>query len=125
MKQKLLLSLILLLTSIYSFSQELIKNGAALEAKTPLNETALFLAKSRKNEKVAAILESKGAILADTIHTKLSGKYFGQKSPGMIAQIFAPGIVSRCSLDGQYLFFVSNFGYIKWINAGVIEGVRP
>lgn len=62
--------------------------------------------------------------------------YLGQKPPGMIPEMFAPGIISKAgfhlhscvafSPDGKYIFFLRRYKEaIYWVDANVIEDYKP
>ena len=66
----------------------------------------------------------------------LTGPYLGQRPPGRMPEIFAPGLISTervelnsvFSPDGRYLFFTSTRtgnGDIYWVDATLIEDLRP
>lgn len=73
----------------------LLDNGAEIDIKTPLQETPAQLAAQTRGKNVVDLLFYRGADKNTIGTTKLKGEYFGQKKPGNIPELFAPGIVSR------------------------------
>ncbi len=94
----------------------LVDSGADVEAASLEGKTPLHLAAESKQEAVVALLNGRGASQAPPPFPDLRGKYFGQKEPGMIPELFGLGIVSShryehtslaLSPDGQELFWTS------------------
>jgi ankyrin repeat protein len=72
----------------------LLAKGAPLDARTKDGKSAFNLAQEWGKEDIADFLAARGADRSDVKFPVLSGAYFGQKTPGKIPELFAPGIVS-------------------------------
>ena len=72
----------------------LLERGADLGARTTEGKTAYHLAMENGRAGSAALLRSVGAEAKEPEFPVLRGDHFGQKTPGMTAELFAPGIVS-------------------------------
>jgi ankyrin repeat protein/glyoxylase-like metal-dependent hydrolase (beta-lactamase superfamily II) len=72
----------------------LIAHGARLDDRTLAGETPLNLAVDENNTEMTALLRSRGADSSPARFPELKGEYLGQKKPGAVPELFAPGIVS-------------------------------
>jgi ankyrin repeat protein len=95
----------------FSVVKLLVERCADINCRDALGKTPYHLCK--ENKEIADYLKSNGA-LAQPFKYNVTGSYFGQKPPGMIPEIFAPGIVSTAkgfefagifSPDGQEFFY--------------------
>ncbi len=68
--------------------------GARIDAATPGGKTAYHAAVDEGQASSAALLLSRGASQDPPKFPLLRGDYLGQKPPGAVAEVFAPGIVS-------------------------------
>ena len=71
----------------------LIKNGAEKNSRSISGETPLSIAKKKKHKKVIKYLTNINAD-GNNKFPVLKGKYLGQKTPGLKAELFGVGIVS-------------------------------
>jgi len=74
--------------------EQLIKMGADIETRSIMGQSPLNVADERKYDKVRALLIAKGAEDKPIQFPVLEGDYMGQKPPGEMPELFAPGIVS-------------------------------
>ncbi len=77
--------------------KKLIKKGANIESETNTGLKPYHIAIENENKDIVEILVNSGA-KTDQFEFNIVGEYFGQKLPGSIPEIFAPGIVS--TMDG-------------------------
>ncbi len=100
----------------------LLDQGADINALTPLGETPLYLAGLEGKNNVMDLLIGNGANQEVPGSTNIAGEYMGQKKPGKVPELFAPGIISRLkgghsnitfSPDGKEAFWT------EWILADV------
>ncbi len=80
--------------------QLLVSKGAFTEVVTVAGETPWNIAESWHHDEAAGILADAGAPTTPPQFPELKGKYLGQKPPGMVPEVFAPGIASTC--DGEH-----------------------
>lgn len=73
----------------------LVKKGIDLNQRTNAGETAYNLAEENNHAEIQDLIVKLGGTKDAVKFPTLKGKYFGQKTPGMKPEIFAPGIVSR------------------------------
>lgn len=73
----------------------LLDSGSNINHKNIYNRTALQKASMFGRIDVADLLKSQGADTSAWTSPSRTGKYFGQKPPGPVPEIFAPGIISR------------------------------
>ncbi len=78
-----------------SVVEMLVDSGATMNAKTVLGETPYQIAVREEQKDIVEFLKSKGTDQKLVSSTGIKGKYFGQKKPGDIPELFAPGIVSN------------------------------
>ena len=92
----------------------LVEKGACLKARSNDNSTPLHCAQAENQSAIVNMLISLGAERSPKKFPVLKGEYLGQKKPGMMPEVFAPGIVSRIdcfdmascfSPDGKEFFF--------------------
>lgn len=72
----------------------LLAHGSAIDARTTLGQTAYTIADERGDAAMTSLLREKGAETSAPRFPELRGPYLGQKPPGRIPEMFAPGIVS-------------------------------
>ncbi len=72
----------------------LLKKGADINTKTKNGKTPLHFAKKNDHKNIADYLIKKGANTTPYEFPVLTEEYLGQKKPGPVPEIFAPGIVS-------------------------------
>jgi ankyrin repeat protein len=77
----------------------LVSRGAAIESVTLGGETPWSLAVAWKHDETADALAAAGALTSAPAFPVLKGKYLGQEPPGMVPQVFAPGLVSTCDSE--------------------------
>lgn len=96
----------------------LISKGADLNAQSRSAWSPLRCSKEMNHTEFAEFLASKGASREENGWTNIAGEYFGQTEPGMIPQLFSPGIVSSIFLehspvefppDGKEAYWTSDF----------------
>lgn len=84
----------------------LLSNGADVNLCRPDGTAPLHLAREMGNQKMADLLLRKGAKDRPKVFPELTGDYLGQKKPGEVGVIFAPGIISKAeSRDFTVGFF--------------------
>lgn len=92
----------------------LLARGALIDAKTTLGQTALHLAQSHNQTDAAALLIQKGADAAAWEWPTIVGPYLGEKTPGVIPQMFAPGNVSTVNWDHGAPSFSADSQEVYW-----------
>lgn len=92
----------------------LIDKGADIECASLAGKRAIHYAEEEGYEEVVDILVKKGADASPASYPVLSGPYLGQAKPGVVAEIFALGIISTeanqhtttvFSCDGREMYF--------------------
>lgn len=92
----------------------LIENRAEINIKSNDGTTPFHFASEEGHKEIVELLVTKGADNSPKKFPVLTGKYFGQKPPGMTPEIFTPGIISNdhsqdfagtFSPDGAEFFF--------------------
>lgn len=92
----------------------LLTNGANINSKTTLGQTALHLAQSHGQAKVAALLIQNGADETAGEWPIIAGPYLGEKTPGYIPKMFAPGNVSTVNWDHGAPSFSADGKEVYW-----------
>ena len=96
----------------------LIEKGSKLNERDFSGKTAYNIANDRQNSDILKILKDAGASTETQQFPDLKGKYLGQKEPGLVPELFAPGIVSSNNIehgnvaispDGNEIFWTSSF----------------
>lgn len=96
----------------------LIEKGARLDERDLAGKTAYNIAVERGNSDLDEILKDAGASTEPQQFPEFKGPYLGQKPPGLVPDLFAPGIVSTneiehgnitISPDGNEIFWTSSF----------------
>jgi ankyrin repeat protein len=96
----------------------LIEKGSKLNERDFSGKTAYNIANDRQNSDIPKILKDAGASTEPQHFPEFKGKYLGQKEPGLIPELFAPGIVSSNNIehgnvaispDGNEIFWTSSF----------------
>jgi ankyrin repeat protein len=77
----------------------LISRRAMVECVTLGGDTPYNLAVAWNHAETADLLTASGASTSGPRFPSLEGRYLGQKPPGMVAEVFAPGIVSTCDFE--------------------------
>ena len=77
----------------------LVSKGALIESATLSGDTPWSLATAWKHPETAGALAAAGASTSSPQFPMLEGKYLGQEPPGMVPEVFAPGIVSTCDSE--------------------------
>ena len=72
----------------------LLAGGADVGAAAPDGRTARHLAQDAGRTSTVTLLLAKGATTGPPVFPRLTGAYLGQPDPGLVPQVFAPGIVS-------------------------------
>jgi len=72
----------------------LIDKGADLNARNLVGQTALVIARDNGDKEIVDLLIARGADPGEAAFPALEGPYMGQPPPGMLPQVFAPGIVT-------------------------------
>ena len=84
----------------------LLSNGADINLCRPDGTAPLHIALERGNQEITDLLLKKGAKNNPKVFPELKGDYLGQKKPGKLGVIFAPGIISKAeSRDLMHGFF--------------------
>lgn len=78
----------------------LLDKDCNMNARTPLGESAMDLARAEEKKEITSLLILNGAVQQAPVSTGLTGKFLGQKTPGSIPVLFAPGIA--CRLKGGH-----------------------
>ncbi|MBN1472651.1 MAG: ankyrin repeat domain-containing protein [Syntrophaceae bacterium] len=99
----------------------LLDHGAKIDLKTPLQETPAHLAAQTNKKEVVDLLFSRGADKRSIGRTKIKGKYFGQKKPGNMPELFAPGIVSRLKGGHSNVTFSPDGSVAFWTEWNLTE----
>ncbi|MGD9402839.1 MAG: ankyrin repeat domain-containing protein [bacterium] len=96
----------------------LVSKGASMESLTLAGDRPYDLAVSWNHDLTAGELADAGASTAGPQFPVFRGKYLGQKPPGMVPEVFAPGVVSTCdgehgcatfSPDGDQVYWATSF----------------
>ena len=84
----------------------LIQYGAGINATRNDGATPYHAAKEEGKDEIVELLLKQGADSLPKHFPELKGTYFGLKEPGLIPEVFAPGIVSSHHLEhGSPIFF--------------------
>lgn len=92
----------------------LIELGTNVNVKNTIGETPYNLASNQDRHKAAALLAEYGADQQPAEFPVITGKFLGQTPPGLIPEVFAPGLVSAyapihgCptfSIDGKEIYW--------------------
>ena len=75
-------------------ARALVEEGAPLDSRSIMGQTAYNVARERDMETVAGLLAERGADKSDIRFPVLKGDYLGQTPPTDKPELFAPGIVS-------------------------------
>ncbi len=92
----------------------LLDRGADKEARTVEGKTAYHLALENGQAGTAALLRAGGADTDEPKFPVLRGDYFGQKTPGPVAEPFAVGIVSTMDWEHGGPVFSPNGSEMYW-----------
>ena len=84
------------------FIEFLLSEAVDIDSPSLLGKTALHYARENGHDKLADLLEKKGASQAAPKFPILKGEYLGQERPGDTPQMFAPGIVSGHGFDSEH-----------------------
>ena len=97
--------------------ETLISNGADIDRKNDNGSTALHLASAAGETQMVALLKEKGASDAPEEYVKITGDYLGQKKPGSIPELFAPGILLNTHRPHGSIAFAPDGKEIYWAAA--------
>ncbi len=95
----------------------LLSNGANVNLCRPDGTTPVHIAREHGNQEMTGLLLTKGAKNKPKVFPELKGDYLGQKKPGELGVIFAPGIISKAeSHDSMRGFFDNDtlFVFYQW-----------
>ena len=97
----------------------LIRNGAEINRKNDNGSMALHLASAAEEMQIVKLLKEKGASDVPEEYVQITGDYLGQKKPGSIPELFAPGILFNThrphgsiafSPDGKEIYWTAALG---------------
>jgi ankyrin repeat protein len=97
--------------------EALISNRADIDRKNDNGSTALHLASAARETQIVALLKGKGASEAPEAFVKISGEYLGQKKPGSLPELFAPGILLNTHRPHGSIAFSPDGNEIYWAAA--------
>lgn len=86
----------------------LLSNGADVNLCRPDGTTPLHIAREYGNQEMTDLLLIKGAKDKPKVFPELKGDYLGQKKPGKLGVIFAPGIISKAESRDLMVGFFNN-----------------
>lgn len=100
----------------------LISKGADVNAKNSRGGTPIGVAAREGFQDIVELLIAKGANKEYIKQPILKGKYLGQKKPGLIPELFAPGVISTeknelnsvFTPDGKEFYFTIQTGPMNW-----------
>jgi ankyrin repeat protein len=92
----------------------LIARGADIDARTPSGETPYNLAQDHGQTETADILRRAKVDTSAPRFPKLRGDFLGQKRPGPVPELFAPGIVSTALWEHGAPSFSPNGNEVYW-----------
>ncbi len=115
----------LLLAALYGRKdvvELLIQSGGDVNAINSRGSTPVSVAAREGYQDIVDLLLAKGANIESVKQPILEGDYLGQKKPGPVPELFAPGVVSTekhelnsvFSADGREFYFTIQSGQMKW-----------
>ncbi len=92
----------------------LLAKDADLNVSTKSGKRPLHLAQENKHQEVVQYLVSKEADQSPPRFPDLRGEYMGEKKPGLVPEVFAPGLVSTYLNDHSVAVFAPDGKEIYW-----------
>jgi len=92
----------------------LLKYGAEINRKNDNGSTALNLANAAGEKEIVSLLKEKGASEGPEEYIDITGKYLGQKRPGLTPEPFAPGILLNTHRPHGSIAFSPDGKEIYW-----------
>jgi hypothetical protein len=106
------------------FVEFLLSKGVEMDSPSLMGKTALHFARENEHSDLAALLISKGASQEPPRFPVFKGPYLGQKPPGDVPELFAPGIVSSVYWEHSGAVFTPDGKELFWSRA-INEGRNP
>ncbi|HSQ34946.1 MAG TPA: ankyrin repeat domain-containing protein [Candidatus Binatia bacterium] len=111
------------LTGQKVLAEWLVEKGGDVNALNALGGTPARVAAREGHRELAEMLVAKGADKESLVEPVLEGDYLGQKTPGLVPERFAPGVVSTeknelnsvFSADGGEFYFAVQTGPMTWV----------
>jgi len=94
----------------------LLSNGADINIKNSNGSTALHLAAAGESQ-IVDLLKEKGASDSPEEYVEITGEYLGQKKPGSVPELFAPGILLNTHRPHGGITFSPDGKEIYWVAA--------
>ena len=95
----------------------LLSNGADSNIKNNNGSTALHLAAAAGESQIVDLLKEKGASDSPEKYVEITGEYLGQKKPGSLPELFAPGILLNTHRPHGGITFSPDGKEIYWTAA--------
>jgi len=103
-----------------AYIEMLIKYNADIDLKTNTGKTAYMLAYENNHQEVTEILKAAGANEFVLNHMDVPDEpYFGLKRPGLVSEIFAPGIITTEIGEHGPIAISPNMDEIYWQSQGI------